>query len=84
MSRKILVGKVEHFYSRASVAAIRLVEALSVGDTISIEKDDAVFEQKVASIQIEHTSVDKAASGDSVGIKAEQQAKEGSEVYKIV
>lgn len=84
MPQKILVGKVKHYYSRIGVAAVELMDELSVGDTISIEKDGIEAEQKVASLQIEHASVKKAFSGDSVGIKTEQQVSEGSDVYKIV
>lgn len=84
MSQKILVGKVRHYYSRIGVAAVELVDELSVGDTISIEKDGAAVEQKVASLQIERASVTKAFSGDSVGIKTEVQVSEGSDVYKII
>jgi putative protease len=84
MPQKILVGKVRHFYSKVSVAAIELVEGLAVGDTISIEKEGSAVEQKVTSMQIEHATVKKASSGDSVGIKTEQPVKEGSDVYKIV
>ncbi len=81
---KILVGKVRHFYSKVSVATIALVEELTTGDMVSIEKDGSVVEQKVISIQVEHANVNKASSGDSVGIKTDQQVKEGSDVYKIV
>ena len=84
MPQKILVGKVDHFYSKSSVAAFTLVDKLAAGDMISIEKDGTVLEQKVISMQIEHTNVTKALSGDSIGIKTEQQVKEGSNVYKIV
>ncbi len=81
---KILVGKVKHFYSEASVFVVTLVEELAVGDIISIEKDNNAVEQKVMNMQIEHVNIDKASSGDSVGIKTEQQVKEGSDVYKVI
>ncbi len=81
---KILVGKVKHFYSKVGVATVELFEELATGDTVSIEKDGTAVEQKVMNIQIEHANVDKASSGNSVGIKTEHEVKEGSDVYKIV
>lgn len=84
MPQKILVGKVKHFYSKVGVAAIELVEGLTAGDTVSIEKEGSAVEQKVVSMQVDHANVNKASSGDSVGIKTDQQVEEGSDVYKIV
>ena len=84
MAEKVLIGKVRHFYSKVGVAAIELTGDLAVGDRISIEQDQTAFEQEVTSMQIEHESVTKASSGDSVGIKTERTAGEGSRVYRLV
>lgn len=81
---KKLVGKVTHFYPKISVAVVELTDNLKVGDKISIEKggEDPV-EQKVDSMQIEHENIEKAKSGDAIGMKVAGKVKEGSDVFRV-
>lgn len=80
---KRLVGKVSHYFDRIGVAIIDLEEPLKVGDKISIEKGENVIEQKVESIQINHQAIEKAQSGDSIGLKTIEPVKKGSKVFII-
>lgn len=78
------VGIVTHFYSKIKVAIVELASDLSVGDKILfIRGGEELFEQDVDSIQIEHTKLENAQKGQVIGIKVNEDVKEGAEVYKI-
>ncbi|MBI3290390.1 translation elongation factor-like protein [Candidatus Microgenomates bacterium] len=78
------IGKVTHFYDKIGVAVIALEDDLSVGDTIKfVRGGEDLFTQKVESIQMEHQNIDKAGKGQEVGLKVDEEAKDGSEVYKV-
>lgn len=78
------VGKITHFYDKIGVAVLALEDSLKVGDRIRfVRGGEELFEQDVESMQVEHESVDKAKSGDEVGLKTTEQLKDGAEVFKI-
>lgn len=78
------VGKVTHYYDKIGVAVVELSESLSVGDKIKfVRGGEDLFEQEVSSIQMEHEKVQDAKSGQAVGLKVDQEVKDGAEVYKI-
>lgn len=81
---KKLVGKITHFYPKISVAVVELEDTLKVGDKISIEKGEQAFEQTVDSMQIEHENVEEANTGQSIGLKVVERAREGSKVFKLI
>lgn len=76
------VGKITHYYDKIGVAVVELEAALKVGDTIRIKDTNLDFTQEVASMQVEHESVEKAGKGQSVGLKIDQPVKKG-EVYVV-
>ena len=81
---EVAVGKVEKFFSRIGVAAIKITEGeLKIGDTIRIKGHTTDFEQKVESMQLEHTPVEKATKGQDVGIKVKERVREGDIVYIV-
>jgi len=78
------IGRVTHYYSKIGVAVLELTGGLSVGDRIRFERGgEELFEQEVSSIQIEHKEVKKAKKGDDIGLKTENEVKEGAEVFKV-
>ncbi len=78
------VGRVIHFYDKLKVAIIELENTLAVGDTIKFSRGgEDLFEQKIESLQVEHQKVEVANKNDVVGIKTENEIKEGAEVYKL-
>lgn len=78
------VGKVTHYYDKIGVAVVELSENLSVGDKIKfVRGGEDLFEQEVSSIQMEHEKTQNAKSGQAVGLKVDQEVKDGAEVYKI-
>lgn len=78
------VGKVTHFFDKIGVAIVELAANLAVGDKIKfVRGGEDVFDQVVESIQIEHEKKESAKKGDVIGLKTDQEIKEGAEVYKI-
>lgn len=77
------IGVVSHYFGHINVAALDMEGTLAVGDTIHIKGHTSDFKQKVDSIQIEHTSVEAANKGDSVGIEVKEHAREHDVVYKV-
>ncbi|MEM4088533.1 MAG: hypothetical protein QW774_03940 [Candidatus Micrarchaeaceae archaeon] len=81
---RILVGRVEHFYDKINVAAIRLEKPLKLGDIIEIGTEEDAIRQRITSMQINRKDVDEAVAGDDVGVKLKHKVEEGSSVYKII
>jgi translation elongation factor EF-1alpha len=77
------IGKIAHYFNKIGVAAIELTGELSVGDTIHIKGHTSDWTQTVGSLQIEHDSVEKAGTGDSVGLKVDGHAHLHDAVYKV-
>lgn len=79
----IKIGKITHYFDRIGVAVVELLGPLTSGDTIRVAGHDSEFTQTVASIQVEHQDIKSADKGDTVGLKLDQPAKEGDEIYKV-
>jgi len=78
----IEVGHIIHFFSKISVAIVELTAPLAVGDRILVKGPTTDFEQTVDSMQIEHQNIQKAESGQNIGLKTAQHVKERDVVYK--
>jgi translation elongation factor EF-1alpha len=78
------IGVVTHYFTKIGVAIVELGNTLSVGDRILIKGMTTDFEQTVESIQIEHEDVEKAGSGQSIGLKVKDRVREGDTVYKVL
>lgn len=76
-----ILGKVIHFYDKISVAIVKLEKKLKVGDTVKFKHGDQEFDQPVASMEVDHKAIEVGKPGDEVGIKVDQKAKPGTEVY---
>lgn len=76
------IGHITHFFSKISVAVIELTAPLAVGDTIVIKGPTTDFEQQVESMQIEHKNVQRAETGQSIGLKVAERVREKDTVYK--
>jgi putative protease len=77
------VAKVTHYWSKVGVAAVKLYDTLSVGDTIHISGSTTDFEQAVDSMEIEHEAVERAKKGQEVGLKVKERVRKGDRVYKV-
>lgn len=80
----VKIGRISHYYDKIGVAVLELTDSLSVGDKIKfIRGGEDLFEQIVESMQVEHEQVQEAKKGDTVGLKTDQEVKDGAEVYKV-
>lgn len=78
------IGVVTHYYDKIKVAIVELDADLGTGDKIKfVRGGEDLFEQDVDSIQIEHEKVEKAGKGQVIGLKVNQDVKDGAEVFKI-
>ncbi len=77
------IGKITHWFGKINVGIIDLADALKVGDKIHIKGGKTDFEQEVTSMQIEHEEIKEAKAGDSVGIKVDQEVREGDAVFLV-
>ncbi|OGC35729.1 hypothetical protein A2311_00650 [candidate division WOR-1 bacterium RIFOXYB2_FULL_48_7] len=76
-----IVGKIEHFFDKLSVAIINVTAPFKVGDFLHIKGHTTDFYQKVESIQINHQNVAKVKKGDDVGIKSKDFVREHDWVF---
>lgn len=83
--RKEFIGKVEHYFPKAEVAAIKLCAGkLEIGDELIIfGKGKGVIRHKIERMEINHKSVKKVKKGQTVGIKI-RGLKRGNEVYVVI
>jgi len=78
------VGEVVKFFSKPSVAAIKMIEGeLKVGDRIKFKGHTTDFEDQVQSMQIDNQAVDKGGPGQMIGIKVKDRVREKDLVYKV-
>lgn len=78
------VGRVTHYYDKIGVAIVELDGSLAVGDEVKFARGgEDLFKQKIESIQIEHKKVDTAKKGDVIGLKTNEEVREGAEVFKV-
>jgi putative protease len=77
------IGKVTHYFDHISVAVLALTKALAVGETVRFSGHTTDFKQKVASLQVEHKSIEKAKAGDDVAMKVEQRVHPNDAVFRV-
>ncbi len=81
--KKHFVGKITHYFDKASVAAVKLVSELKIGDRIVIiGNTTGIVHSKVDSMQINRKAVKKAGKGKEIGIKL-PRVRKNDEVYLI-
>ena len=78
------IGAVTHYFTHLHVAAVTIADGeLHIGDTIHIKGHTSDFSQKVASMELEHESVDVAKPGDDIAIAMDEYTREHDSVYLI-
>ena len=78
------IGKVDQYFAKIDVIAIKLNKPLRTGEHIVFESPKGLFEQELISMQINRQDVNTAKKGDDVGIKVKFEPKLGGSVYKVV
>jgi putative protease len=85
MAQEIKIGWITHYFGKIQVAAIELTEGdLAIGETIHIKGHTSDFNETIGSMQIERVEVPKATKGQSIGIRINQHARVGDEVFKVL
>ncbi len=78
------VGEVFKYWSKIGVAGIKITSGfMQIGDTIQIQGATTNFEQKIDSMQIEKTPVNRAEKGQTIGVKVKDVVRPGDIVYKL-
>ena len=77
------IGVVSSYFSHVDVAAIKLSDALKVGDKVHVKGNTTDFEIKVKEIQIERKPVKQAKKGDHIGIKVPDKVRPNDKVFLV-
>ena len=78
------VGAVTHYFTKLQVATIRLTDgSLRVGDTIHFHGHTTDLIQKIASMEVEHQSIEVANVGNEIGMKVIAHVREHDEVLRV-
>jgi translation elongation factor EF-Tu-like GTPase len=78
-----LVGRITHFFAKASVAVVELSAPLNKGDKITIRGSTTTIEQTVDSMETEHKQIPTAQAGQSIGMKVAGRVRENDIVYRV-
>ena len=76
------IGRVDHYFSHLSVAAVSLSAPLAVGDRIHIRGHTTNCEQTVDSMQVDHQAVSSAAPGEDVALKVDAHVRDRDLIFR--
>ena len=79
------IGEVVKYFSKPSVAAVKIVEGdLVVGDSLKFSGYTTDFIDVINSMEVDNKSVQKAVAGDFIGLKVSNRVRPGDEVFKVI
>lgn len=81
---ELQIGEITHYFRDINVGVIALTDTIQLGDNIHIRGHTTDFEQRIASLQVEHQEVEQAGAGGEVALKVTQRVREGDKVFKIL
>lgn len=81
---EILIGRVTHYYNRIGVAVLELSQELKIGDTVLFLGHTTDFQQKIASLEINHQRVQAVEAGQEVAVKVDEPVRKADEVFKVI
>jgi putative protease len=76
------IGRITHYFSHLSVAALSLDETLRMGDRIHIRGHTTDLVQTVDSLEVDHKPVDQAGPGDDVALRVDEHVREHDAIYR--
>ena len=78
------IGEVVKFFAKPSVAAVKIISGeLKAGDKVKFTGFTTDFELTIESMEVNNQKVDKAVSGDYIGLKVTDRVRPGDEVFKV-
>ena len=80
---RVQIGEITHYFNRIGVAVVSLTGDIRVGDVVHILGRLTDFQQQVASLQIEHQSIQEAGAGQEVAMKVSRPVRPRDKVYRI-
>jgi len=84
-TKRLQVGKVNHFYNDSGVAIIELIHrGLKKGDKIIVEGETTYLEQEIISMEIDGEKIEKAEKSDQVGLKVDKRVRKNDKVYLLI
>ena len=83
MSNDERIGEIVHYYHKISVAVIKVIRPLQVGDKVHFVGAHTDFLQEIRSMQIEHEVVEDAQAGDEVAVKVDQRVRRGDTAFLL-
>jgi putative protease len=75
------IAEVTHYFDKIGVAVFKLSKPIKAGDTVAIKGNKTDFIQKISSMQIDREDVEEAKPGDDIGVKVDEEVREGDKVY---
>ena len=76
------IGRVTHYFSHLSVAALSLDEPMRVGDRIHIRGHTTDLVQTVESLEVDHERVDSAGPSDDVTLHVDDHVRDHDSIYR--
>jgi len=76
------IGLVTRSFTHLSVAAVSLTAPLAVGDRIHIRGHTTDLVQDVASLEVDHTGVERAGPGDDVALKVDDHVRDHDQIFR--
>jgi|SRR3989344_4577139 len=77
------IGSVFDYFSKVSVAAVKLEGSVKIGDKIRIRGSTTDFEQTLKSMQSHNKNLEEAGKRDEVGIKVDDKVRRHDKIYVI-
>lgn len=79
------VGYVDHWFGHLNVAGVKVTDdSIKEGDTLHFKGHTTDFTETIVSIELEHEHMDRANSGDDVGVKVTNRCRVHDKVYKVL
>ncbi|MBI2093050.1 MAG: translation elongation factor-like protein [Deltaproteobacteria bacterium] len=78
------IGFVEHWFGHIMVAGIKITNGpLKVGDTIHVKGHTTDITTTIKSMQINNKDITEAKTGDDIGMKMPDHARQHDKVYLV-
>jgi len=81
---EVEVGEVVKYFSKPGVAAIKITAGeLKIGDVVHFKGHTTDFQDEIKSMQIDNAPVEKAQTGQLIGIKVKDRVRESDAIFKL-
>ncbi len=79
-----LIGTVTHYFSDPHVAVVKVTgEEVAVGDEVHFLGHTTDFAERVSSLELDHTKVERGGVGAEIAIQVVERVREHDKVFKV-